>query len=344
MPRANDVRCALGRTTRFAILAAGLPLIAVACGPSVPPTCYLPRPAPKAKAGLMAAASGVKIVRTPTWDQWLALLLKGYSATTGDTSSATDCSGEKLTWQEPEGCAEGSGISTDGPLPAKPLTEDDFVVNRLKGDRWLVWVLLQKYPDGDALGPVALAENKKDGVAITAIGVLRAVPQRARLRLETVNERTFVIAEGDRCSSPSPKSCRRIVRLLMRRGQRLVARPLVRQDGSCIGPALFNLGREETLGIPGGWRRRFELSTTLKYEADRIRVHEQVVVSDTDTNHPEVPPRIFRRAGDERCIQIDKEGRLVVPGTSLWSRILQDQASVHVPARGSSDTSVEQSQ
>ena len=50
-------------------------------------------------------------------------------------------------------------------------------------------------------------------------------------------------------------------------------------------------------------------------------------LNDFDPKHPEIPPRLFRRAGEDRQVVVDKEGRLIVDGGSLWTRMLEEQAA-----------------
>jgi hypothetical protein len=271
-------------------------------------------------------------LRPESADVWkpealFALLLNRYDARTGQVAIPhTDCMGTPVLWQDPQPgeCAET--VAASAPLPPKPLTPGDLVVNELRKDLRLVWAVVRRYADGDGMGPVALVESTPRGLAVRALGVLRARVKQAKLRLEDMGGLELLMAEGDRCSGPKEAFCERSVRILPLRGNRFINEPLHTAAGTCASPALFQLHRVATRPLPGRWLRRYEYTASLSFTSDSLRMQEQMVVNDSDPREPETPARQVRKAQLERRIQVSN-GRLVVDDTSLWGRLLEEGAA-----------------
>lgn len=260
--------------------------------------------------------------------QWYSLLVQGRDPATGQ-GTARDCTGAPVEWHEPprERCTEPAPESE--PLEPRAFTDDDVVVGRAPGNFRLVWVITQRFSDGEGVGPIALVEFVQRGVAVRAIGTLRARTGRARLRIETVGGERIVVAEGEHCSNPEdPATCRRAARLLAVRGNRLSGEHLM-LDGTdaCVGPAYFHLARDQWVDLPSGWRRHFELNTTLTFNTGVVGVHESMVVRDQDPRVPAVPPRLFRRVDADRRVLVSHAG-LYTDQPSLWVRVMERAASV----------------
>jgi hypothetical protein len=174
--------------------------------------------------------------------------------------------------------------------------------------------------NGEAVGPVALAEPLGRGWAVRALGTLQTLADKPHLRLETSGGTELLVAEGERCDPKKPTVCARTARILPLRGNRFIPEPFTSPSGDCAGAAFFHLYRLEETKQPSGWKRQFELSSTLAFGADGVAVHEQMTVSDLDPVGGEAPPRIIRRAQSDRNLKVEGR-RLVVDGDSLWMRV-----------------------
>lgn len=252
---------------------------------------------------------------------WLSLLLSGWDpATRRATHPAVDCTGAQVRWDGPTlRCADSA--TTLAALPDRPLTADDVFVARIGEAFRIVWVVTNRFASGDGLGPVAVVELKPRRLVVRAIGHLRASVVRPKLRLERLLDREVLVAEGESCGSADPSSCTRTARLMPLEGDRYVAAPVESPDGACLAPALFDLGREDTVPLPSGWKRRYRLDATLAFVPEGVRVREAVVVTDFDPRHPNVPVRPYRRADADTDVRLER-GRFVATTPSLWARML----------------------
>ncbi len=233
---------------------------------------------------------------------------------------AADCAGGPVRWREPTGCLEPSEPSVA--LPVARFSENDLILTRVDEDTRLVWVITQRFGDGTAIGPVALVREGAT-LEVLAIGTLKARPRRARLRLQTLGESTFLSAEGEACTDDDDAAtCRRTLVLLVERQRRFHPIGLVGTRGQCVGPARFDLARREELLLETGWRRRFDLVATLQFQGDQVLVQEQVSVSEYDPQRPGVPARPLRRVDGQRFVRL-VDGRLQVNDVSLWQRVMQ---------------------
>ena len=289
-----------------------------------------------ASLGLLAACGGVQhawsgatlceIERPspaePAPDAWLALLLRGYDASTRRTTTpAVDCVGAQVRWDAPaHQCQDAS--TTRALLPQRPIAPEDVLVVPLGEKLRLVWVITSRYASGDALGPAAVVELRASRLQVKAVGPLRANPLRARLRLERLGDDELVVAEGERCASADPASCDRSARVLIIAGDRLEPVAVTGEAGGCAGAAWFPLGREEQEKLQSGWTRRFRLDGSLRFAPDGLHVAQQVVVHDLDPRQPSAPPRLFRRADAEEVLPFKGRG-FVSSGASLWDRMRQ---------------------
>jgi hypothetical protein len=247
-------------------------------------------------------------------DVWYRLLVDR-----GLDGAPCDCTGKPIEWQAPpQSCREAEPSSM--PLPTAPFSAVDLVLSTAADDMKLVWVITQRFDDGDAVGPVALVRGPRDEPEVLVTGTLRAGPQRARLSLITLGQQSFLSAEGESCASRDPSSCQRSTRLLAERDGRFVPTSFVDENGACIGPAELFQKRSLVVPISSSFKRRFELTSTLAFESDRIVVQETVTVSNFDPSKGE-QARVERRADVQRIVRI-ASGRLVVYDPSLWSRIV----------------------
>lgn len=328
-------RIAEGRLVGVATVLLGVAVaIGVACSSTQAPRPQaLPEPAICSIPTRRVAAGAVPSLRA---NEWARLLLQGFQPGI-IAGNPRDCTGRAIEWREPEmRCHEPAELGSI--LPQRPVTDDDVVVQRMPGNLRLVWVMTDRFTNGEAIGPVALTEFQGERVVVRAIGTMRTFTRRARLRVETISNQRVLVGEGELCTEENnPLSCHRQARLMLLRGDRFVGEPLRSATGRCIGPARFEFAKEHSITLPDtGWRRSFELSAALAYRANGIQIHENVLVQDSDPARPLIPPRVFRRAGQDRAIYV-MNGRFVASDPSLWSRVLADQARTNTPRDAGTD-------
>ncbi len=273
--------------------------------------------------------------------QWFALLLKNFNIKTNiPAEPLKDCSGREVHPNVPPEQAQCSANEDDAPaLPDRALVESDLVFTPLEDGRTLVWVKARHFDDGDALGPVAITEWTKRGIAVRTIGALRAHANRARMRLEPMGQGKVLVVESDACPKDNPKKCTRLMRLVPIEGDRFVARPFVGEDGKCIGPAEFTLREEQSFDRPDGTVRRFELTRNVSFAEGNVEMTETVVIKDLDPKQPDSPPTVFRNANVRRPIVASKTG--IVTKAGLWEPMLAEHGSVALQPKKKKDAEEE---
>lgn len=313
------------------------------------------RPAPPLPIPALCSTQGPQrragVVPTMRFEQWARLLLRDYTPGFA-AANARDCTGQPVEWREFRGaCAEYCDEPSNAQrpeaercrppmtdvVPQRAITDDDVVVSRLTGGLRLVWVITDRFSNGEAVGPVALSEFLDDGrVVVRAIGTVRNYPKRARMRLETVGERRVLVHEGEICGNDEDRTtCRRAARMMLLRttgqgGARFLPEPLRSARGRCYGPARFEFTKDEEVTLTSGWHRTFHLSTAVQVRPEGVQVHETVLVQDLDPAHRDVPPRPFRRAGQDRAVYVMGD-TFVASDPSLWSRVLAQDGRVDRP-------------
>jgi hypothetical protein len=271
--------------------------------------------APRAPEGVCRADRNRNAGGDVSSEAWLSLLLHGYDTTSGQLVGAPlDCTGTPIAWQDVD---DKCAVHLETPLPVGKLTPSSVVVTNLDATTRLVWVQLQRFPDGDALGPVARVEIRGDSLVVLATGSARAGPERTRLRIEQLNGTDLAVLEGDRCEGTT---CQRFARLIPQRGRRFIPEPLRLPNGSCLGSATFGIKRAKEVPSTAGFRRVFELESTLAFSPTQLVVHEQLFVRDRDTRLPAAPLRLYRSAQDDRTVTATPD-RLVVDKPSLWAQL-----------------------
>jgi hypothetical protein len=265
-------------------------------------------------------------------DIWFALILKSYNAKTKEPARpARDCTNKPLVVEDEQLVA---CLQREAPaLPPRALDgEKDLEIVALDEGEALVWVRTDYFEDGDALGPIAIAEYRKNGLAIRALGALRANPNRVRMRLEPMGQSTVLVVESMVCPEGGDASkCARVMRLLPREGDRFVERALYdEKSNACLGPATFPLSKFEEIKRDDGTVRRFELARTFDFEEGVVTVNEQVTIKDLDPSQPDAPPAVFRKAQIERRLLLDGTG--LKTSEPLWERMMAEHGSVQVKA------------
>lgn len=220
-------------------------------------------------------------------------------------------------------------------LPARPLTNDDVLINKGPEGMSLVWVKATHYENGEASGPVALVQWTKAGVAVRALGTLRAQTNKARMRMEMAGKQQILVVEGDECNAEEKTTCKRIMKLLPNINGRFATVPLKRvkeeQVGDvdpCLGEAAFALYETYTSDLPDGWVRKFEIVRSVTFDTGAPLVAEQVVIKDKDPNQTDAPPVDFREASNQRVLTYVEEERFFSSRKSLWEDVIRDYGSV----------------
>jgi hypothetical protein len=251
---------------------------------------------------------------------WFVLLLHGYRSSGEIPRPAKDCSGWPIKL-ESDGCATDPAPEA---LTATPLTARDLVVTNLGDTRRLVWAITDRLADGQAQGPVALAEIGSGSVAVRSLGLLRAYPDNVSLRLDHLGTGTVLVAEGERCAEARPGTpCDRAVRVVPLVGSRFIPKPLVDDKGACLGTALLSVRSGSNLATAGGARYQLEASVT--FSPDAITIREQLAL--TQQHGTDVGSTAFvTRVQAERQVTM-RGGSLVGTGPSLLSRWLAQQGA-----------------
>ena len=234
---------------------------------------------------------------------WFVLLLNGYRSSGEPTTPIKDCRGLPIEVRY-DGCAPEAAGQAD---LARRLGPSDLLISNLGDARRLVWVMTTRLPDGQAQGPVALAEVTSTGIAVRAMGVLRAYPDRARLRLLQVGAGSVLVAEGERCPGKGdPTGCDKGMRVMPLVADRFENRPLTRADGQCLDSSFIAVhtgGRSAKGGS-------YEFESAVSFLPDAISIEEQLSV------HP-TPTKRERETGDAFVTKIQAARRLTLRGNNL---------------------------
>jgi hypothetical protein len=293
------------------------------CGGAQKPAVVEPEAIPLCAYATRAEATSVE-ARTLAVATWLTFLLPGYKLRTGEVSRPlVNCTGQPVRWTySGTDCAELEGDVAY--LPPTAVKPQDLVLSSTSDLERLVWAGADRLSDGEAEGPVVLAEFTPSSVAVRAIGTLRALPGRARLRLVDLQGRSLLVAEGEFCppaaSEGAPVKCARGTRVMLLAGQRFEPQPLRREDGACLGPAFFPTARTKVVNAKDGTRQQVTLSSKLEFTPDRLLVHEEVEVRLIEE---QAAGRLLRQAQAERTVRV-RSGKLFASDASLWSRMLRD--------------------
>jgi hypothetical protein len=241
--------------------------------------------------------------RTFPVQYWFALMLNGYRSSGEPTTPIRDCRGLPVEIHY-DGCSPEPAGQAD---VARPLAATDVLIANLGDARRLVWIMTTRLPDGQAQGPVALAEITSTGIAVRAMGVLRAYPDRARLRLLQLGGGSVLVAEGEHCPGRlDPSLCDRGLRIMPLIGDRFESRPLTRADGQCMASSLIVVRT-------GGRRDKgasYEFESAVSFSPDAVSVEEQLSVHTTPTKRE-------KETGDAFVTKIQAARRLVLQGDHL---------------------------
>lgn len=258
---------------------------------------------------------------------WFSILLRNYDRKSASVARPVkDCSGGEVS-VEPVAVESCPGYEGAQPLPERPLQPEDLFVVPTPDGRMLVWIKTTHYENGESVGPIAIAEWSKRGVAIRKIGALRAHGDKAALRLEPMGSEQVLVVESRVCKLDNPDDCARMIKLVPLLGDRFVEQPLILEDGTCLGPPRFEMFKKEEVQLDG-LIRTFELARSIDFTDGNVVLSEQVKIEDKNPEEPEAPPKLFRKANVQRPLQATGKG--IVTKDGLWAKMLSEHGSVHV--------------
>lgn len=309
---------ALARTCLFGPLAVAL----AACGGKT-----APEPAGPQACRITTSFSADKPLsdRTVPPPFWFSLLLRYYHPSGSVARPVRDCEGQLVEWTVGAGaCGAEPAVPA---LEPRPLSERDLVTVHLGEGRRLVWVITDRFANGEGLGPVAIARFDTKGVVVETLGVLRAHAIRPELRLETLSGGQVLVAEGEACEDEAdPRTCTRGVRVVAVGQRRFMPRPLADEKGQCLGRAFFPLRAEGTRG-EGRQRKRYQMQSTVRFEAGALTVQEQLTIQDiaeTAGSADAAQSAVARLRADRRVVL--ENGDLVTDRPSLLERWASEEA------------------
>jgi len=227
------------------------------------------------------------------------------------------CSGSPIN-QEGDGCpGETSPVRVN---PGAIVSNRDVTVVSITDSRRLVWAVIDRYADGQGEGPVAVVEIEPQGLAVRAMGVLRAYPENPSLRLARLGSGTVLVADGEYCSKPA--SCERATRIMPLVGDRFINKPLVDDKNTCLGPAFFPMHQD---GVAHGRKHaKYEISVSITYGPDNMSVREQLGLSGAEPASDTGTGSFVTRVQSERQVTL-KDGNLVATAPSILARWLAQQ-------------------
>jgi hypothetical protein len=257
---------------------------------------------------------------------WLALLLKGYRAA-GDLDRPTqDCRGAKVEIAQ-DGCATDPQPE---PMPGASLTPKDLVVLNIGDEKRLIWAMTDRFMDGEAQGPVAIAEIGAKGIAVRSLGVLRAFTQNLSLRLEKLGSGTVLIADGENCLEGQPaEACERAIRVVPLVGDRFAPKPLVDEAGACLGRAFLPVRSSGSAISAKGVK--YQIESLVTFSADAIMVRENLALDGLRKGTDPASASYVTRVQADRQISLKGE-TLVATGASLLTRWQSSQSGGGKPA------------
>jgi hypothetical protein len=259
---------------------------------------------------------------------WFGLLVQGYKANGEFPRPTRDCRSGRVA-------VDLDGCGGEGPQATKvyegPLSDKDLVITSPSDGRRLVWVITDRMSDGQAQGPVAIAELMGKQIAVRALGTLRAYPGSVSLRLEKVRGGTVLVADGVNCQDNQPQeACDRAVRLVPLVGDAFVPKSIVDERGNCLGSSSVQV-RASGVTVEGRKGLKYRLNSSVNFSGEGLIVREELSV---DRKAPPGAPEgsyVIRQQADRQLII--RDGNLVSSTPSLLARWLERNAATQPAER-----------
>jgi hypothetical protein len=253
---------------------------------------------------------------------WFGLLVQGYKASGEFPRPTRDCRAGRVA-------VDIDGCGGEGPQPQKisegPLGDKDLIITSPSDGRRLVWVITDRLSDGQAQGPVAVAEIVDKQVAVRSLGTLRSYTGSVSLRLEKVRGGMVLVADGTNCQDNQPQeACDRAVRLVPLVGDAFLPKAIVDERGNCIGSSSLQV-RAAGVTVEGRKGLRYRLNSSVNFSGEGLTVREELSV---DKKAPPGAPEgsyVIRQQAD-RQVTI-RDGNLVSSTPSLLARWLERNAA-----------------
>ena len=185
-------------------------------------------------------------------------------------------------------------------------------------------------PDGRSEGPVALVDLDADGLAVRALGTLRAYRGNVTLRLVSMQGGTVLAAESEQCRSEAAdghdrSKCDRAIRVLPLVEGRFVDKPLADAAGRCLDSSFLP---ERKIGTAGDGTR-YQLEATVAFAPDAITIREELALSGGPGR---ADPSFVTRVQAERKIAL-RNGRLFASERGLLARWLAREGALAFPPK-----------
>ena len=241
-------------------------------------------------------------------DYW-ALVLPSYDPAAGTVDlSAADCAGRPVLASSALMGAEGA---RSGIVPVKP---QDASITPGPDKFKIVWLRTHRFADGGAGGPIALVRPREGHAEVYAVGVYRGHAEKSRFAIERMGPRILITASDDGCTKVKPgDSCETSLSVYLMRAGELMPAAHIPLDRIAYGTA------------PGdGSSVQYRLTATPVFEDKRIRVVEQVVVSDSTQT-------ALRKSNLERVFKLQPRGQLSANRESLWSQVTGEKRAPAAP-------------
>jgi hypothetical protein len=263
------------------------------------------------------------------FDIWFLIMLANFNRDTMEVKRPVrDCSGREVETPalDEQAAACLLGEEPAKALPERPLVEEDLMITPIDNDQLLVWVKVKHFDSGEAEGPIGITDFTKKGVAVRAIGTLRAHTDKAAMHLEPLGQDRVLVIESRKCEPNDPKKCDRLTRLVPLVGNTFLEKPLLDQKGGCLGAPIFNMFRELTVTLDSGIERKFEMARSINYTDGNVVVGEQVLIKDSDPRQPDLPAKVFRKANVDRELTVLDNG--IKTSEGLWEKMVAEHGSV----------------
>lgn len=250
------------------------------------------------------AASGKAVVRSLDADQWMGIVIPGYSEERGLGPTDVDCTGQLVFANE----TLRGGISKSG-WPRKVEPDDLEIGSGPEGLR-VLWLRVLTFENGDVGGLVALVRAADDRADVYGIGSFRAPPVGTKLAPVRLGNNNLVVAETKHC--PDPDDCRKRAHFYLVRRGRLIEAASVDLERTAVVPSV----------TARGLYARYVLRTDVTYKPNGIQLLEQVrvkIVENDDGNRDS--DRELRRVEFQRFLRVERDA-LFSSNDPLWERVV----------------------
>jgi hypothetical protein len=250
------------------------------------------------------SSSGKSVVRSLEPDEWVGVLVPGYSQDRGLGPTDSDCTGHYVFANE----MLRGGISASG-WPRRVDPDEMEIAAGPDGMR-VIWLRTLKFENGDEGGPIALVRAIDDRAEVYGIGSLRAPPKGTKIAPVRLGNDNLVVVEAKQC--PDQDDCRNRAHFYLARRGRLVEGATVDLERTAVLPSV----------TARGLYARYTLRTDVTYKPNGIQLLEQIRVKiikyeegsrDSD--------RDLRKVEFQRFLRVERD-TLFSSNDPLWERVV----------------------